>query len=303
MPKYNEQLLRMYIIYRSIKNEASRMLTIEDIIERVENELSMRDLPARTSPATIKRDIAGLRHFGVDIKHNRSARHYTIVQDKPESLDLERLIEPIELLTALDMDAGLPAFVFPEKYDNRGLKHLNTIIRAIRQKRDISFSYYKYQDEKNQERKLFPEVLKEWRGRWYVLGFADGLRRVFALDRIETLKIEQRASHAQTDTALYKQLFENSYGIYPAGNYEVERLVLTFDKEDGLYLKSRPLHSSQRVINEGDNFVTLELRLCITPDLKMELFSRTWSIRVEEPLWLRNEMRSKWQEALDRNQD
>lgn len=303
MSKCSVQLLRMYIIYRTVRNEGPRMRSVEDVIERVENELSVRDMPARTSPATIKRDLAELRDLGVDIVYNRSLGHYMVAQDKPEGLDLERLIEPIELLTALHMDAGLPTFVFPEKYDNRGLRHLNTIVRAIRQRRDISFSYYKYQDEASQERRLFPEVLKEWRGRWYVLGFTGGARRVFALDRMDALRIETRATHAQTDATQYKQLFADSYGIYPAGKYQVERLVLTFDKEDGLYLKSRPLHSSQSVLEEGEDFVTFELRLCITPDLKMELFSRTWSIRVEEPLWLRDEMCRKWQEALERNRD
>lgn len=303
MAKHNIRLLRMYIIYRSVKNEAHNMRNISHIIERVENELSLRGYDSNTSPSTTKRDMDMLKDYGVCIEYDKTVGHYKLTQDKPEGLELERLIEPIELLTALDMDAGLPNYVFPEQYESKGLEHLNPIIRAIRKRRDISFAYYKYQDEERQERQLFPEALKEWRGRWYVLGFEQNERKVFALDRIENLREERRASHASTNTADYRQLFTNSYGIYASEAYQVERLVLTFDREDGLYLKSRPLHPSQEVIQEGKDFVTIQLQLRITPDLEMELFSRTWSIRVDKPLWLREKMRQKWQEALERNQD
>lgn len=128
-----------------------------------------------------------------------------------------------------------------------------------------------------------------------------GERRAFGLDRIEHLRLSHRSSGHRADLDAYREAFKYSYGIYASEDFPIEELILTFDREDGNYLRSRPLHSSQQIIRETDTEISIRVELRITPDLQMELLSRANSIRIEYPHWLREECCRIWRAALERN--
>ena len=103
---------------------------------------------------------------------------------------MDCIIEPIEVMTALG-NHSLPEYILPEQYQTRGTQHLSYLLHAIRQRQKVHFLYRKYADNTRSERTLSPYALKEWRGRWYVLGAEEsGKIKTFGLDRIEQL-IEQ----------------------------------------------------------------------------------------------------------------
>lgn len=82
---------------------------------------------------------------------------------------MDCIIEPIEVMTALG-NHSLPEYILPEQYQTRGTQHLSYLLHAIRQRQKVHFLYRKYADNTRSERTLSPYALKEWRGRWYVLG-------------------------------------------------------------------------------------------------------------------------------------
>lgn len=77
--------------------------------------------------------------------------------------------------------------------------------------------------------------------------------------------------------------------------------MVRYNKLDGAFIKSLPLHSSQHIISEDDCSVTIGLRLRVTNDFVMALLARSRSIEVLEPLSLRQRMESIYKEALLRN--
>lgn len=209
-----------------------------------------------------------------------------------------------ELCTFFGSDRLIPLYIQLEQYQRLGLEHLQTIVRAIREEKSLSFAYQKYQSTGKEERTLIPLLLKEWRGRWYLIGEDMALQaiRSFSLDRIvsSSLAIVSKAKPSRDYPDLGHR-YAHSYGIYASESYEVEHIILEFDREDGRYLQFRPLHSSQQILEKGKDYIRLSLDLCVTPDFLMELMSRAWSLKVIAPHSLRERLQNIWRDAIDRN--
>ena len=112
-----------------------------------------------------------------------------------------------------------------------------------------------------------------------------------AWNRIKTLSIGTKKF--KKDVAFdIKEKFKYSFGIYSSDQIPVEDIILSFNHEDGSYLKSVPLHPSQEIISETDMGLTIKLRLRITEDFVMAIIARSWSLRVIEPDWLRERIKN-----------
>ena len=81
----------------------------------------------------------------------------------------------------------------------------------------------------------------------------------------------------------------------------MEDIELRYDALDGKFLKSVPLHHSQRVLADTEEEFRIALRLRITNDFVMELLSRSRSLEVIRPQHLRERVRQVYEEALKRN--
>ena len=81
-----------------------------------------------------------------------------------------------------------------------------------------------------------------------------------------------------------------------------EEIELSYDALDGYFLKSVPLHHSQKILVDTPDKFRISLRLRITNDFVMALLSRSRSLTVIKPQSLRQRVREVYEEALRRNQ-
>jgi predicted DNA-binding transcriptional regulator YafY len=77
--------------------------------------------------------------------------------------------------------------------------------------------------------------------------------------------------------------FKNSYGVMTSEDEEPEEIVLSFEPLQGKYIKSFPLHESQKILVDDDNELRVSLKLYITHDLIMELLSFGGDVTVLHP--------------------
>lgn len=300
MKKLNAQLLRMTLIVRKIMR--NRYINLQELQQTVSDELIFPGMDKiNCSDTTLHRDIRALKQeFGIDIRYSNAFRGYEIV-DSEKTLDIDCILEPLDILTAFDAETGVPDYIIPETYSHRGTEHLPYLLQAIRGGHPVSFDYHKYSDTMVTHRAINPYAIKEWRGRWYVIGdTGHGRFKTFALDRIDGLHVSAGRFSREKDFDIIAK-FKDSYGVYSSEEYPIEDIVLAFDAEDGNYLKSRPIHSSQHIISEKENEVLIGMRLRITPDFIMELLSRSWSVRIISPDSLRMRICEILKSALDRN--
>lgn len=84
-------------------------------------------------------------------------------------------------------------------------------------------------------------------------------------------------------------MFYDYYGIiqFPV---EKERVIIKVGCEQGMYIKTLPLHHSQKLIHQDDDYMTFELYLKPCYDFVQELLSCGSELEVISPQSLREEI-------------
>lgn len=87
-----------------------------------------------------------------------------------------------------------------------------------------------------------------------------------------------------------KSYFSSFFGIVLDKDIKEERIVLRADRYHQHYLRTLPLHPSQRKIYTSDEYADFELHLRPTYDFCMELLKVGAMIEVLEPQSLRHQL-------------
>lgn len=297
---YYEQITRLLLIIHRVKS--GRFFTTKSLVAIINNELGSRGSDS-VSLRTIQRDLNVLsaKPFYMNITHN-PIKGYRIEESDSSGIDIDQLLEPFDILNALNADAGLSDIIITEKYNSKGTQHLYLLINAIRKCLPVSFNYSKYFSDEPSIRILDPYNIKQFKGQWYLIGMVPESKeiRTFGLDRIHDL-IALKNKYKKDLSVNIHEKFKYSYGIYSSEDYPIEDIILSFDRVDGSYLKSVPLHTSQEIVSETNNEVIIKLRLRITEDFIMAIISRSWSLKVIKPQVLKKRIGEIYKSALDRN--
>lgn len=136
-----------------------------------------------------------------------------------------------------------------------------------------------------------PYCIKMFQKRWYMLAHSidDDTMRLYAFDRIEEMSITGNHFTLPEDFNA-KAYFASFFGIVLDTNVKEERIILRADEYHQKYLRTLPLHSSQKEIYTTKEYADFELHLRPTYDFCMELLKVGIMIEVLEPQSLRHQL-------------
>jgi len=247
---------------------------------------------------TIQRDIEQIRfEFGIEIKYHRDKNGYYI--DYENSLNIEsffrflEIVNTAELLTEslLESKDSLKHISFDTGGGLKGIENLKPLLNAIKDNRKISFTHFNFHTEKSRKYTLKPYLLKEYQNRWYVVGIIGGLNefRTFGIDRIENLEV--LAETFIPDTKLNaSERFDDTIGIVYNAN-TVQDVILSFTASQGNYVKTLPLHSSQRVIVDDETEYRVVINVVPNYELIQQILKHGETVKIIEPQWLVDEIK------------
>ncbi|MFV7235173.1 helix-turn-helix transcriptional regulator [Flavobacterium sp. ZB4R12] len=296
-----KQFLKRYsLIINKLRKKASSFEEIQKYLaEQSINDEENYEISIRTFQREIK-EIASTH--GIEITYNRSQGVYEIIYDGNEDRN-ERLMESFEIIDALKISNNLSNHLILEKRKPLGTTNMNFLIHAIKNRNEIRFSYSKYWTEElvDTQRKVQPLALKEARYRWYLVAkdLKDNRVKTFGLDRITNLEITN-SKFEIPENYNPEKTFRYSFGIINEDHKEPQKIVLSFSFEQGKYIKSLPLHHSQKELINDEKEYRVELLLHPTYDFVMELLSIGAEVKVLEPESLKMEMIKKLEATLKR---
>ena len=270
----------LYIIDRL----RSRPCSFSELQEYVMQKLEQEDIETNFEYAIRtfdrdKKDITTL--FGIVIQYDRKGKTYSIGDTEIEDQSITRIIDAFSIHHALQEGNKLSPSVFLEKRKSLGAEHIYGIIHAIQNLNILQFSYQKHWEDFSTERKVKPIAIKESQQRWYLVALdkKDDIVKTFGLDRISNLIITE--SKFKPLAFNVEKEFENAFGVE---TYEpAEKVVLQFSKQQGKYIKTFPLHESQRIIEEREDTILIEIYIHLTHDIVMELLKYGSYVKVIEP--------------------
>ena len=127
------------------------------------------------------------------------------------------------------------------------------LFTAISQKLTLEIHYHKFADKDTIKKTIvYPYLLKEYNRRWFLVAAAEetGRMLIFGLERIDNAVTLPDHRYEEYDGDI-NELFEDIIGVTLCDNEEVNIIYFWVSDESHDYVKTKPLHESQRMIS-GD---------------------------------------------------
>ncbi|RFC55019.1 helix-turn-helix transcriptional regulator [Brumimicrobium aurantiacum] len=271
--------------------ETGQFPSMDEIMEYIER------IGLKASKRTVERDFEAIRNeFNVEIEYNSINRGYFINREKSLAIDsFLRLLELVETANVFqeslkESKETLNYIDFEYEGNVSGIEFLQDILMTIRNCQRIRFQHDNYHSGKSKKYQMKPYLIKEYQGRWYVVGVVSGMEevRTFGLDRISELEILTKTFVPDQSLNL-KERFHDVVGLTYSLS-ELTRIVIAVKSTQIPYLKSLPLHHSQKILEEKDGETLVEYYLKPNYEFSQLLFMHMDRLRVLEPDWLVEEM-------------
>ncbi|TAF78489.1 MAG: WYL domain-containing protein [Sphingobacteriales bacterium] len=176
----------------------------------------------------------------------------------------------------------------------KGIEFINPLYQAIITQKTISVEYQSFKQLTVQNIIIHPYFLKQYNNRWFIFGLNNDYKNIsnLALDRIVSLE--------QTDTAFEKQesidfeeFFDDMIGVTVPEGEKPQNILLKITASLWPYIKTKPLHGSQKIKEVNELHTLVELNLIINYELISLLFSYADNITVLEPIILKDQIKAK----------
>ena len=257
------------------------------------------------SARTFQRDLKQLKvEFGIYIERCKSVNGYFLEEVDPKDLEsFYKFSEKINTASFLTKNLSenkkvLDLISFDSGELQKGIKYLEPILSSIKETKAITFSYKSFHTDELKYHTIKPYLLKEYQNRWYVIGLHIKAKefRTFGLDRIENLKLTSDI-FKKDDTLYPKDLFNDIVGLVYSFN-KIEKVELAFTPVQGKYIKTLPIHHSQKILIDTEKEFKIELTIIPNYELDQLILSHGYTVKVLKPAWYVNHFKGILKKAL-----
>lgn len=273
-----EYLQRYILIVELLRRKSVSFLEIQDYLIDNDIEISQR---------TFQRDKEEIESlWGIEIKFNKKDGNYEIKEELSDG-KFDRIAESFTIANALNQSETFSKYIFLEQREPKGTEYFNGILHAIQNNLIIKFQLNSFWARPT-FRLCVPKAIKEAQNRWYLIGYDLDRKdfRNYGLDRISNFEIT--ASKNATPNINVQEYYKNAFGIETQG--QPYMVILKLDNAQKKYLQSLPLHHSQKIVEEKENYFIIELFLHLNFDFRMEILKLGSLCEVIEPAHFRKEM-------------
>lgn len=166
----------------------------------------------------------------------------------------------------------------------KGLEYFGEFFTAIVYKKPLSVLYRGFKQEKSKTIHFHSYYLKQYNNRWFVFGRVNGKDMItnIAIDRIISIK-EARKPFIPNDLVDFEDFFDDLIGVSVPVDKEPVKVLMKVSKEIYPYIKSKPLHGSQKVKKTGGDSAIIEITVVENFELVSLLLSFGEAITVLSP--------------------
>ena len=320
MPVDKQVLLRYQVLNKCFRNRY-REYTIDDLVDECNEALRRADKPD-VSKRTIQNDINVLEtDYGIRLNENlkrgrqRLYRYvdtsYTIPLYRMDDEERNKIEDAIYVLKEFEgeplydwvrtilmqIEGGLlekdlsPVVSFQSNLDLKGVEHFSNLLQSIITKRVLKLRYTPY-GKGQLSAIVFPYYLKEFNDRWYLIAQDKGYDSYshYALDRIDDFE-EVAVPYKEPDVE-FDEYFDDVIGV-TVPEEETEDIVLRISKPRFEYIRTKPLHLSQRIVEENDFFAVVTINVKVNKELESLILFFGNDMEVLSPEHLRQQIANK----------
>lgn len=183
---------------------------------------------------------------------------------------------------------------FEENQYLTGKEHIGILYDAIVNKLVLEIQYHPFTKEESIQLIVHPYFLKQYNNRWFLFGRTNDSVNItnIALDRIKVIENVQK-EYLPNHEIDFEEFFEDIVGVSVPNNGDVEEILLKIDIGLWPYIRTKPIHGSQKIKEQTANYTIIELRLIPNFELESLLFSHVERIEVLKPESLRQRIKDR----------
>ena len=142
---------------------------------------------------------------------------------------------------------------YDKKLNPLGLEYFDMIHDAIIHKKALYIGYYSSRSNNIMSIIFYPMYLKEYKGRWYAMGYKDGLKGVYRLpiDRIRDFSYAILPFPEEL-TFNPQEYFKDIIGVTKLSG-EAKEIKFLVKNKLAPFIKLNPLHHSQQLVENREN--------------------------------------------------
>lgn len=321
MPSVKNAQIRYRIIDRAIRNKYMPFPSKEELRQLCEENLYGSVHGAHISESTIEKDIFAMRmEHDAPIKYVKQEKgyHYTDSDYSLEKIPLsdddidaikfaanifeqfksvevfrkvefaiEKILDRVNISSNLQ-DTAVDQFVqFETTASTSGGEHLQPLLKSIKERLIVTFNYKSYKAASTEgwkKRIVHGHILKEYRNRWYLIGYSEDKNKVitYGLDRIRDLVVSEDYFIPQKSFSA-DDYFKYAIGITTLDAKKPDNIEIFANTILMQYLESQPLHSSQKMKTPTSDGAVFTFELHPTPEFDMAILSYGSQVKIIKP--------------------
>ena len=259
-------------------------ISFEDIARKWDNAY-INDLHQPLKPRTFHNHRhAILMQFGVVIECQRGSNLYWLL----DSFAVSNLLMDNRSISDRIILEDVPS----------GRYYLEIITSAMRDNHQIVIDYEDFFGNTIQGLKINPYFIRLFKRRWYVMALVLPEKEIhrFGLDRIKHIEVlDAKFSYPKDFSPL--DYYTDYFGVFHDAKPQTIRLKAYCEKPN--YLRSLPLHHSQREIESKAEYAIFEYKIAPTYDFIQEILSHGDQMEVLSPDAFRQQIKAIIQEMHD----
>lgn len=322
------------IRYKTIDNclqNRFRKWTLDDLIEACADAIyEYEGITSGISRRTVQLDIQNMRSekLGYNAPIIMSDKKFYSYEDKNYSItntplspqDMETLNEVLGVLKQFKgfgyfeelngMVTKLEDKLYKQRHEGKsyidfeknellkGLNFIDPLHKAIVNKQALEITYQSFKAREPQVFLFSPYLLKEYRNRWFVMGLRHRGKSIviLALDRFEQINLlsSEKYLAPKFDVHTY---FNDVIGVSKAPGQKPQTIVMSIVRDHAPYIITKPMHSSQKILDEDQDATTFSIEVCWNFELEREILGFGEYIRVISPERLARKMAGRFAKA------
>lgn len=323
MPVDKQVLLRYQVLNDCFRNPY-REYDIDALVDACSEAMRRKlDMTAGVSKRTVQNDIANLQlppysirldetfYRGKKRLYRYTDTNYSLPMYRMNDSERHKIQDAIYVLrdfkgeplydwartVLMQVEGGLlnettkSVVSFQTNPDLKGLNLFNDLLQAILSKRVLKITYAPFGKDSYQDR-IYPYYLKQFNDRWYLIAQAVGYETFahYALDRIEGFEeIQMKYKEADVD---FEEYFDDVIGV-TVPESEPEDIIIKVAKKRYNYIKTKPLHMSQRVVEDKNDYAIVSINVKVNNELEAMLLSFGSDVEVLSPVSFRTRIMEK----------
>jgi len=332
MPVNRNALIRYKTIDLCLQNRYRRW-TLDDLIDACSEALyEYEGIDKGVSRRTVQMDIQLMRSDKLGYNapivvlekkyYNYEDPDYSIMNIPLSEGDLDKLTETVDFLKQFkgfshfrELESMVqkledhiysqkvnrkPVIDFEKNEDLKGIEFLERLYQAIIRKNILEITYQSFTARQAGTFVFYPYMLKEFRNRWFMIGSKNNALPLFnlAIDRIIDVRNTEKVFSDEIgfDAEAY---YKNVIGVTVNPGAKAESIVLFVTRKHAPYVLTKPLHPSQKLIDDNEYGITVSLEVQHNFELEKEILGLGDGVVVLSPDRLRANINERLTNALD----